>query len=231
MPFDILPIVKLLKQPWLWVLIVGATVFWAVVRFIYVPAKKRKRIKDREKYCSPLLLPTLPEEFDKSFHIPSRLRRHKTYEVNLYQVTCTCYRFRRSRQYYPRNDIHRLCHHLRRELDRSKADLHFCELDRRILKDRVRDRCYRKITVLGTELAFGLKPHNDFVRVFTRVSSPEDPLSGPFTGPYDKFTFNAQQETWVYGEGPPGNEVIIDRLLKELAQFKKDYNEAKGIAL
>ncbi|MBF0143227.1 MAG: hypothetical protein HQL57_09260 [Magnetococcales bacterium] len=198
-----------------------------VGRWVIVPRIKRQRILASYDVCPPWLLPELPKELDKVVKVGSRTRDNKSYAVNFYRLSCNCRRFRHSRSHYPPNDIHRLCRHLRQELDTSNVILRYDELTRRIIKDRVRDKFYRKMTLLGTEMAFGFHPESDFIRVFTRRRQANDPAEGPFTGIYDKFTFNADQDIWIHGESPPGAEAIVKTIYESVVRSTPNNERVK----
>ncbi|MEO5378125.1 MAG: hypothetical protein H7832_10155 [Magnetococcus sp. DMHC-6] len=215
-----------LSQMWFWSIILILATIWALIRFVLVPIIKRKKILNEYKIFPPFLLPLLPEELDKRVFVPSLLNKNKFYRVNLYKMTCSCTSFRRHRVHYPRNDIHRFCRHLRMELENSNAIVYYDEVIRRIIKDRVRDKYYKRVNILGMDIMIGFNPKYNYVRIFTRTFSKGDLLeSGPFTGFYDKFTYNLNQDIWVYREAPPGAHEILAFVNNFMTEYKKDFNE------
>ncbi len=196
-----------------------------VYRYVLRPMWKAYHYRQSESYCPSIPLPSLPRNLDTIRIIPSVKKGGLTYKVNLYQLTCNCTSFRRRRRFYPDNDIRRLCRHLRKELQTSNAVAFFDELTQRIIEGRVKDLCYAKVSLLDSDIAFGFHPKNDFARVYTRRRAAEDPPQGPYTGPYDKFTFLISQEIWVYGEDPPGSEEIIDCLKRTVEKFRGQHPE------
>ncbi|MBF0621949.1 MAG: hypothetical protein HQL54_08475 [Magnetococcales bacterium] len=200
---------------------------WATIRFIIAPQIKRLRIRKAFKNCPGLTLPTLPKDMNKLTRVQSKRKAFKSYRVNLYRLTCNCTRFRQFQSNFPSNHIHRLCRHLRKGLNETNAIMFYDELSQCVIGHRIKDKCYEKLTLLGTEMAFGFHPKSDFVRVYTRRRIKGNPINGPFTGPYDKFVFNVGQENWVYGEPPPGNHVIVPELIKRLMTYRSKYERSQ----
>ncbi len=223
MHFDIVPgFPSLANGGWLFLTLLLA--FLApLYLFVLKPLRRTYHFRQAESYCPSIPLPSLPRNLDKIRTIPSLKKGGMTYRVNLYQLTCNCPSFHHRRRYYPKNDIRRLCRHLRKELQASNAVTYFDELTQRIVEGRVKDLCYTKVSIMDTDVAFGFHPKNNFARIYTRRKSPDDPPKGPFTGPYDKFTYLVSQETWVYGEDPPGSDKIIVCLKATLANYRNQY--------
>ncbi|MBF0186409.1 MAG: hypothetical protein HQL50_00620 [Magnetococcales bacterium] len=195
---------------------------WAMIRFVYAPFHRRFRVRRSMGRCASVYaLPPLSNRLDKSRIVSSRVKAHRRYRVNLYRQVCTCTSYRKRRQYYPVNDVRRLCRHMRRELLENQELHSFDDLTMCILLKRAKDRCYEKIRLMETDIAIGYSPKTDFVRIYTRRRGEDDPDQGPFTGPYDKFVFNANQENWVYGEPPPGASMIIPAVLLLLSQTRE----------
>ncbi|MBF0588517.1 MAG: hypothetical protein HQL53_05265, partial [Magnetococcales bacterium] len=155
------------------------------VRFYFSPRKRARRIHEENARCIPFTLPQIAESFNQTIFIQSKIKSYRKYKINLFKRTCTCRRFKRHRRYYPMNDIQRLCRHQRRELIKSKAISHFDELTQAIILFKIRDRCYTRLTIDGDDIAIGYHPKNDFVRIFTRRLTEDDPEEGPATGAYD----------------------------------------------
>ncbi|MGN7613642.1 hypothetical protein ACQZV8_16340 [Magnetococcales bacterium HHB-1] len=206
-------------------LIIALFIFWSFVRFVVAPILTKNRIKKGYKACSPYLLPQLPKQLDRTISVESRLRPYKRYRVNLYRQTCTCVGFRKQRRHYPKNDIHRLCRHLRKELNTSNGMLYFDKLTQCLIKHRIKDKCYQRLTLSGTNMALGYNPKSEYVRVYTRRKAPSDAEKGPFTGIYSKFVFNMTQENWVYGESPPGERAIISAIITLKQHHKKEFQQ------
>ncbi len=184
-------------------------VVWASLRFIIIPIQKKKRVIQSIPYCPSLLLPQLPNDHNHTALIPSRKLMHMDYRVNLFHLTCTCQRFRMVRGHYPKNDIRRMCRHLRKELEATNSLQLYDELTRGVLQFRVRDLCYTREPLRNSEMIVGFHPRSSIVRVYTYRKTPNDPIEGPFSGHVDKFTFNHGQEIWVYGEPPPNSAEIL----------------------
>ena len=202
-----------------WLVLLTLVVGILLYHLVFKPVRRHLRFRRAAPYCPSFLLPPLPQELDKVRTIPSLKQGGVVYEVNLHQLTCTCPQFRHRRGFYPKGDVRRLCRHVRKELRLANALVHYDELTRRIIEGRGKDHCYARLNILGSDIAFGFHPRNDFARIFTRRQMPEDPPEGPFTGPYDKFTFLISQEIWVYGEEPPGAETIVAELKKTLETY------------
>ncbi len=206
---------------WLLLATIGIVGIWLLINYrILVPALKRKRALRYQKICPEFFLPALSPNLDTTVKVTSRSNNPVHYKVNLYRLTCTCSRFRRQRGYYPDQDIRRLCRHLRRALESENVLDQYDELTRKIIQERVRDKCYQRDTVLGTEVAFGFHPKQEFMRVYARRRGQQDGPNGPFTGTYEKFSLNINQESWIYGEAPPGATELITRAKAILAQVK-----------
>lgn len=194
---------------WLAGLLLIGLISWSIHYFIIVPMQRKRHILESIPYCPSLLLPQLPAEHDKIMRVDSQRLIHLSYRVNLYQLTCSCLRFRRIRRFYPANDIRRLCRHLRRELQNSGCLQNLDELTRGVISFRLRDGCYVRESLTNSEMIVGFHPRSSIVRVYTYRKSPDDPLGGPYTGAVDKFTYNHRQEIWVYGEPPPNADEIL----------------------
>lgn len=182
-------------------LLLGA---WLVV----LPRLRCQRKMQGYNLAPPFLLPALPKELDRKTAMPSRAKPLVKYRLNLYRLSCTCQSFRQWRGCFPDNDIHRLCRHLRKALQNTSAINLYDAVTQRIIQDRVRDKYYHRLTLLGTDMVFGYHLRSNYMRIFTRRRLDGDPQDGPFTGPYDKFVFNLPQENWIYGEAPPGSSQI-----------------------
>lgn len=198
-------------------LIVALSISIALILFrtLVVPSLRRTALLRYGKRCPSILLPALPKELDKSMNHLSH-SHHRQYTLNLYQLRCTCSRFRHYRGFFPPRDIRRLCRHLRLEMEVHNLLSQLGEVEQRIIQDQVRDRCYQSLTVLGTHLVMGFHPKSDFVRVFTRRKNVDDPDDGPFSGVYDKFVLHVSQELWIFGDAPPGARAIIQAVAQTL---------------
>lgn len=205
-----------LTHNWGWAILIVLFTLGVIFRFVVIPIQKKKRILQSIPYCPSLLLPKLPEKHNHIAMISSRKMVQMDYRVNLYNLTCSCPRFRQIRGHYPKNDIRRLCRHLRKELDATKMNLLFDDLTQGVISFRVRDLCYSREPLHNSEMIVGFHPRSAIVRVYTyRKAQNDDPL-GPYSGPVDKFTYNHHQAIWVYGEPPPNNEeilTVIDRIM------------------
>lgn len=188
-------------------------------RVMVVPMLWRRKTLRYGAKCPSLPLVALPKEFDRTV-LQVSPQSWRTHHVNLYQTSCTCRRFRSFRGFFQKSDIRRLCRHLRRELEATGTITLLDEVTQRIVKDQVRDRCYRQMSVAGVDFVIGYHPRSDFVRVFTRRKNEDDPADGPYTGVYDKFVLHLSQELWIYGEAPPGAVVIIRAIAEVMAGFK-----------
>lgn len=203
---------------WFFYLLGIGTTLWGVYEFILAPIRKKRHVLESIPYCPSLLLPQLPIERDKVVLVPSHRLMQMNYRVNLFQLTCTCLRFRRYRQYYPTNDVRRLCRHLRKELQNSGCVQQYDELTRGLITSRMRDACYVRENLSRSEMIVGFHPRSSIVRIYTYRKSQVDPPGGPFTGPVDKFTYNHRQDVWIYGEPPPNSEeilTVIDKIMTE----------------
>ncbi|MBF0614128.1 MAG: hypothetical protein G8237_03175 [Magnetococcales bacterium] len=201
---------------WLFYLLMIGITLWGVYIFLIAPIRKKRHILESIPYCPSLLLPQLPIERDKVIQVASHRLMQLNYRVNLFRLTCTCLRFRRFRQFYPENDIRRLCRHLRKELQNSGCTQQYDELTRGLIASRLRDACYVRETLSRSEMIVGFHPRSSIVRIYTYRKSQIDPQGGPFTGPVDKFTYNHRQDVWVYGEPPPNSEeilMVVDKLI------------------
>ena len=196
-------------------LVIFLGILLATTRYLLIPIIKKRLILNQKESCPSLLLPPLPEAYDKVQRVPNQKSGGREYRLNLRRLTCTCSHFKRRRGFYPTNDIRRLCRHLRKALVQSNAVAHFDELNQCIIEHKVKDRCYAQVILAGSNLAFGFHHKNDFARVYCHRKEPYDPPEGPFTGAYDKFTLLVSQEVWVYGEPPP-NPIEIIQTLKQL---------------
>ncbi|OSM07211.1 hypothetical protein [Magnetofaba australis] len=206
------------------ILVAGLIIIMALLSFVILPWRQRQRARRSIEFCEPYLLPELPDALDEVIQTSSkRGDSNRTYQVNIKQLTCTCRRFRQFRGLYPANDIHRLCRHLRYEMEARDVLSLFDNATQRIIEDRVRDRCYKKVSLPVGEIIVGYHPKNEFVRIFAHTLGPEDPMQGPYTGPYDKFTFNTAQESWIYGDEPPGASHIIPAVAQLVTQERRAY--------
>ncbi|MBF0213096.1 MAG: hypothetical protein HQM00_05965 [Magnetococcales bacterium] len=195
--------------PWFLTLLAIGITAWLIYDFVLAPIWKRRHILESIPYCPSLLLPTLPIERDKTILVPSHKMIQLSYRVNLMQLTCSCFRFRRIRRFYPPNDIRRLCRHLRKELLSSGCAQQFDELTRGVIASRLVDGCYVRENLSNSEMILGFHPRSSIVRVYTYRKSQLDPPGGPYTGQVDKFTYNHRQDLWIYGEPPPNSDEII----------------------
>nr|CRH08228.1 Conserved protein of unknown function. Containing zinc ion binding domain [Candidatus Magnetococcus massalia] len=209
------------------ILVLGILAIKLVIR----PWLRRNRTLQNMSMCNHFLLPTLPSHTDQVKNVTSQLKTHKVYQVNLHDLSCTCSRWKQYRGLFPKRDIHRLCRHLRRELIEQKVMHLVDDLSQAIIHDRIRDRCYKRMTICGSEAALGYHPRNEIVRIFARRAAEGDPPEGPFTGAYHKFVLNVQQESWIYGEAPPCETETIAHVSQFLNQIhipKKGEVEQEG---
>ncbi|MBF0309325.1 MAG: hypothetical protein HQL56_07340 [Magnetococcales bacterium] len=195
-----------------------------IVHFILRPRARQRRYAKLNAMYPPYLLPPL--------ECNSRRKpdpEHRQYQVNLEMLTCTCSRFRNHRAYFPAQDIRRLCRHLRKELENADLLPRLDDLTRRIIQDRVRDKCYLSLSTGESRFAIGINPGSHFVRVFTRRKLDIDPPEGPFTGAYDKFVFNAGQENWIYGEAPPQSDKIIALIQEAMRSHSQGHHREASL--
>ncbi|MBF0137177.1 MAG: hypothetical protein H7833_19060 [Magnetococcus sp. DMHC-1] len=203
----------------MWILLaaLGVIALWLVlIHGFILPQVRKNKVLRSVQDCPAFLLTPLPQELDKPVQVAGRDHTPLLHQINLFRLTCTCRRFRTRRGFFPQNDIRRLCFHLRQEMGRQHLLEHFDALSQCIIQDRVRDKCYVRSTILGTDVGFGITPSQDFMRIFARHQDPSDPPEGPFTGPYNKFSFHINRKTWIYDESPPGAELIIERAMNIL---------------
>lgn len=218
---------------WIWLLILLflALATWVAYTFIIAPILRKRHILDSIPYCPSLLLPQLPEEYNKVIKVPSSRWPQIKYRVNLFHLTCSCLRFRRFRQFYPPNDIRRLCRHLRKEMKNTECDQLFDELTRGLIAAHLRDACYIRESLSRSEAIFGFHPRSSIVRIYTFRKSQVDPPGGPYTGPMHKFTYNYRQDVWVYGEPPPNSEEILQRLEMRMSECRSRYPQPSKLPL
>ncbi|MBF0194951.1 MAG: hypothetical protein HQL71_10350 [Magnetococcales bacterium] len=203
-----------LKLAMILALFLGVVV--VIMRFIFVPAWKKRKILNAQSYCPSILLPEIDKKYDAIIEVPSYKNDH-IYKVNLFYQNCTCRRFNARRGHFPHGDIRRLCRHLRKELIIKRTAIGVSEMLQCIIEKRVRDKCYLEIEIKNHKIAIGFHPKSDFVRIYTRKKAESDPPDGPLTGPYDKFTLIVSQGAWVYGAPP----LYADQILAIVIELLK----------
>ncbi|MEO5367332.1 MAG: hypothetical protein H7831_13490 [Magnetococcus sp. WYHC-3] len=184
-----------------------------VGRLAVGPILRRRRLYHTIEGCEPFLIEVPPKSFDKTLDIPSRVYNYRMYQVNLHRLTCTCRRYREFRAHYPPGSIQRLCRHLRKELERTNLLGGYDDIQRRIILDRARDRCYRRLWAGPIEFAVGYNPRSEYARVFTRSRAEGDAVEGPFSGPCEKYVLQLAKDNWMHGNAPPGEMNIRQTLL------------------
>ncbi|MBF0611283.1 MAG: hypothetical protein G8345_10590 [Magnetococcales bacterium] len=201
-------------------------VLFLVFRLVITPWLRKRRHLRNFQYCQSVEIPDMPEILDKTFSLPSKRRKLFSYRLNLYQLTCTCRGFKWYRGYFPRNDLRRLCRHLRSELVTVNAMNLFDEHLQRIIADRIRDKCYQRLTVEGNDIIIGFNPNRYIVRIFARRMENDDPPRGPFTGHVTKYILNVQEEVWIYGDTPPNEKAVIGAVKDILVRYQHNKGNA-----
>jgi len=125
------------------------------------------------------------------------------FEINLFQMTCTCQDFIKRRKNFDKNDIRRPCKHLLNKLTRKKFigkhdDLAQCIINHSPIKEKI---ALNHMTS-GEAIIFCYN-ENNWIDVFTRKRKNGD-KDGKYTGAYDRFGFNVEETRWSYGYAPPG---------------------------
>ncbi|MBF0420405.1 MAG: hypothetical protein HQL78_09605 [Magnetococcales bacterium] len=190
---------------------------WVMVRFLVVPLRNYWRSHNSSRWCPTIFLPQLDKKLNKTVRVASRRNKTREYRLNLYRLSCSC----KQRKYNLPLDIRRLCRHLRKELELSNLLLHYDDMVQCIIDHRVKDSCYKIISVRGYDVAVGFHPKSDFVRIYTRRMECHDPPGGVPSGHYDKFTLLLSQEVWIYGEAPPDAEFIIPAVVEMVSGYQK----------
>lgn len=226
---DMIPDILIFSKVWLLDTSLYLFILWVIIRFGIVPIYKQFQMRSSRKNCPSILLPPLLQAWDKTRTVTSDRKDKISYRINLYRLTCSCHRFRNRRRYYPKNDIRRLCRHLRKEYIRSNTIVQLDGWIQAIIEARVKDHCYVCADNQGSTMAIGFQPDGHFVRVYTQRKLEVDPTQGPFTGPYDKFTFLLNQEVWVYGDEPPGSDEIILKINTLLPNYSKNFASKESL--
>ncbi len=150
----------------------------------------------------------LPEENSVSdIEIPSFSDDKITYHVSISKMTCSCPDFQKHRKNVAPNDPRRVCKHIATVLEENNFFQPQSELALVILQ---RSSTNKKLTTVklesGNEVAI-CHGGSEWIDVFTRKRKKGD-NGGLYTGKYDRFGFNLNENRWSYGDGPPGAREI-----------------------
>ncbi|WP_317933581.1 hypothetical protein [Halioxenophilus sp. WMMB6] len=170
-----------------------------------IPAKP-KQVFEVVKIDNPTL--SIPEsESIPDQEVESYSDENTTYNVSVSEMTCTCPDFKKHRKGVPVNDPRRACKHLYCVLEENNLLSNLSELALAILESPSKNK---KLTTVklssGNEVSI-CHGGNEWVDVFTRKRRKGD-SGGLYSGKYDRFGFNINEQRWSYGDGPPGAREI-----------------------
>ena len=137
------------------------------------------------------------------------------YNVSVSEMTCTCPDFTKHRKSAPVSDPRRACKHLYGVMEENDLLSSMSELALAILESPSKNKTLTTVKLSsGNEVSI-CHGRNEWVDVFTRKRRKGD-SGGRYTGKYDRFGYNVNEQRWSYGDGPPGAKEIKSILSRVL---------------
>lgn len=141
----------------------------------------------------------IPENVELSVRGPE-----SNYSVNLFQMTCTCSDFqKKSRVDFAVDDVRRPCKHLIKMLLKKQLLNQSDEMIQCLLEYLPSEKHLVANNMTSGAAVIFCYGSSSWVDVFSRKRRKGDG-DGKYTGNYDRFGFNVEENRWSYGEGPPG---------------------------
>jgi len=142
----------------------------------------------------------------------------RSYEVNLYDFSCTCPDFRKRRLYFERGDIRRICKHQFALMEEQDQIDQLEELSVAILRFGANRKTLRRFeNKNGVAFALSTEPLGEWVDVATRKKRVGE-KGGAYSGEYDVYGYNPSEKRWSYGEVPAGAIAIKSAIRYELGR-------------
>jgi hypothetical protein len=167
---------------------------------------KSKQIFEVVKISNPMLSApengAIPDQ-----EIESYSDENTVYKASISEMTCTCPDFKKYRKGVPVNDPRRACKHLYGVMEDNSLLSDLSELALSILESPSKNKHLTTVKLSsGNEVSI-CHGGNEWVDVFTRKRRKGD-SGGLYSGKYDRFGFNINEQRWSYGDGPPGAREI-----------------------
>jgi hypothetical protein len=169
-------------------------------------ANKSKKIFEVVRISNPVL--SLPEHrVIPDQEIESYSDENILYSVSASEMSCTCPDFKKYRKGIPVNDPRRACKHVYSVMADNGLLSNLSELALAILESPSKNRTLTTVKLAsGNEVSI-CHGGNEWVDVFTRKRRKGD-SGGLYSGKYDRFGFNINEQRWSYGDAPPGAREI-----------------------
>jgi len=185
------------------------------IGYAQVKAKKERAIaKEGKDTIFVFNLSKAPP--DKLFNVKS-YNRETSYDVNIFRMSCSCPEFREVRSKFVKNDVRRLCYHLKVKLFRG---YYFGEHDdlTQVVLDSITIGPKMTINYMssGEIVAFCHgEQGTSWIDIYARKRRKGD-KDGVYTGKYENYGFNSKDYRWRTGIVPAGAMEIRDmvKLLK-----------------
>lgn len=161
--------------------------------------KRKIVLKRHEAATFSLELVSTPEDVDQTIR-----GSEESYIVNLFKMTCTCQDFqKRQRAQFAKMDVRRPCKHLLKLIVKEQLLKEPDELTQSILEWLPSGKNFAINHMTSGEPVVFCYGRNAWIDVFARKRRKGDG-DGHYTGGYDRFGFNIEENRWSYGTGPPG---------------------------
>jgi len=176
--------------------------------------KEKLKLKIEGELEDTYLLPPFDDKHNKIILCKSESIKKIKYEVNLYQLTCTCPNFTAHRSTLPQNDIRRICKHIKKVMEDVKLENEIDNLSYRIIlcatdvhPKSEQGRLFFTFSVNGNPVAVSFKKGNSkpWFDVFAKQ---------PYKTTYEMYGYNPIEDRWSYNEHPAYEESVLKEFKK-----------------
>ena len=150
---------------------------------------------------------------------PSFSDQHQTYTVSISSMTCTCLDFTETRVEFNTNDPRRGCKHIVERLAENDLLKQQDELSLAILLSPARGDLATFKTESGMVFSL-IFEKKGWVSVFMRRRRKGE-KGFFFTGKYQQYGYNLNDNRWSYGDAPPGSKYLKNAIRQTLPYFDK----------
>ena len=150
----------------------------------------------------------IPEKLNQTFTTRSRSVPDRTFDVNLYEMTCTCPNYTKERHRYPRRDARRVCPHLLSGLRKHDQLRKFTPVLRLILEEGRKYKYFHRLKSTKGDVAVGFNKDSPQIGVFAEIH-----------GETISRTYHLDTRSWTDGP-PPDHEPILLETIQRIFQMR-----------
>lgn len=160
-------------------------------------AEKELTKNSGDSFCTYThLVPPLPDWTNKTY-------KYKEHNINLYNLSCSCQKYKDLAEVYAERDVRRICEHVFAKVKSTKAKEYVDDLTYRLMEaSAIYCEMERYITYLdGQEIILGRKDNSDWINIYTTIPTYFD-LKKKLEIKYYTYSYSIAEKRWAYNSHP-----------------------------